>query len=111
MTMREIARNFVIGRSTVHNVIKETCEVIWNVLMPIHLPPPTKERFETITEEFFKRWNIPNCIGAVDGKHIPIQAPAHTGTDYFSYKKTFRYLLGNFFEVNMVLICYVSVWC
>lgn len=104
MTMREIARNFVIGRSTVHNVVKETCEVIWNVLMPIYLPPPTKPRFENIEREFWKRWNIPNCIGAVDGKHILIQAPAHSGTDYFSYKKTFRYTLGNVFLTPLYLL-------
>lgn len=42
---------------------------------------------------FYKRWNIPNFFGAVDGKYVSIQAPQDSGTQYFSYKKLFSLLL------------------
>ena len=38
---------------------------------------------------FYETWNFPNCLGAIDGKHIHLRAPDKTGTVFFNYKKTF----------------------
>ena len=38
-------------------------------------------------------WNFPNCLEAIDGKHIIIQAPARSRSYYFNYKKLFSITL------------------
>lgn len=60
---------------------------------PIYLPSPSNEDLEKINDGFYKRWNMSNCFAALDGKHVTIQAPQHTGSEYFSYKKSFSLVL------------------
>jgi len=42
---------------------------------------------------FEERWNFPNCIGAVDGKHCTIQKPKNTGSTYYNYKQRLSIIL------------------
>jgi hypothetical protein len=42
----------------------------------------TSEDFEAIAKGFWDNWNFPNCVGAVDGKHIRIEAPGGSGSEY-----------------------------
>lgn len=50
--------------------------------------PDTQDEWITIAQKFDERWNFPNCIGALDGKHIRLQAPANCGSEYYNYKNT-----------------------
>nr|CAI5862121.1 unnamed protein product [Callosobruchus analis] len=36
------------------------------------------------------QWNFPNCIGALDGKHIMIQVSKQSGSRFLNYKKPFN---------------------
>lgn len=91
--MQVVSWSFLVGKSTASNIIRETCLAIWETLSPIYIPTPTTEDFESIARDFYDRWNFPNCCGAMDGKHVTIQAPKKSGSEYFNYKKTFSIVL------------------
>ncbi|XP_051154475.1 uncharacterized protein LOC127277417 [Leptopilina boulardi] len=88
-----IASAYRIGESTLRSVIKETCIAIIKALSPDYLSLPTREKWVQISKGFEEVWNLPNCGGAIDGKHIHIRAPSNSGTLFFNYKKTFSIVL------------------
>lgn len=48
--------------------------------------PQNNEDWKEIELGFRTRWNFPGCHGAIDGKHLIIQAPPNCGSEYFNYK-------------------------
>ncbi|XP_054283237.1 uncharacterized protein LOC129000300 [Macrosteles quadrilineatus] len=71
----------------------DTCKVICDTLLNEMMPTPTEDTWRSNAKEFYTRWNFPNCLGSIDGKHVVIQAPPNTGSQYFNYKKSFSVVL------------------
>lgn len=46
------------------------------------LPRPTQDTWKEVVYglRFMGKWNFPNCLGAIDGKHVTIQAPLLSGS-------------------------------
>ena len=79
--------NFRAGRSTICHIIRDTCDGIWNALNGKYLcAPETSSDWKKIAARFEEDWNFPNCIGALDGKHIAIECPSNAGSMYYNYK-------------------------
>ncbi|XP_063590541.1 putative nuclease HARBI1 [Penaeus indicus] len=77
---------FRVGKATVHKIVKETSKAIWETLQPQYLPVPDEHQWEEIARTFFEKWNIPNCIGSIDGKHCRLKCPAKAGSLFYNYK-------------------------
>jgi len=92
-SFKTIATSYRLGHSTVQSIVIQVCEAIIENLMSITMPKPTVAQWRKIAEEFWDIWNFPNCIGALDGKHVVIQAPVNSGSQFFNYKKTFSIVL------------------
>ncbi|XP_036144740.1 protein ANTAGONIST OF LIKE HETEROCHROMATIN PROTEIN 1-like [Monomorium pharaonis] len=85
-SMKSLSYMFRIGTSTISKIIFETCDVIWNVLQDKVFPQFNKDLWEHIASKFEEKWNFPHCIGAMDGKHVMLQAPPNSGSIYYNYK-------------------------
>jgi len=51
-------------------------------------------------EEFYSLWQFPNCIGAIDGKHIEMRSSHNSGSLFFNYKKIFSLVLLALVDAN-----------
>ena len=89
MSFRALAFNFRMAHNTVAMIVHETCNAIWEHLKDEYMPYPTTKLWENVETQFKEKWNFPNCIGTIDGKHIKIKAPSNTGSQYFNYKHFF----------------------
>lgn len=96
-SLKSIHYNFRVGISTAYYIIGETCDALWEVLQPIYLKYPEKEDWLRIETQFRDKLNLPNCVGAMDGKLIEIFAPSRTGSLYYNYSK--------YFSENLLAIC------
>lgn len=61
-----------------------------------NMPQPTTEDFKNIATDFWTRWQFPNCMGCLDGKHIRIKRPSKSGSMYYCYK--------NFFSIGLLAL-------
>lgn len=95
--MAELNHNFRIGYTTVRNIIYETCLAIWENLRHTAFPELNKERWIEIANGFNTNANYPNCIGAIDGKHIRLIKPSESGSLYYNYK--------NYFSIVLLAVC------
>ena len=92
-SLSSIAIGFCIGHSTICEYIKPVCEAIWKNLKPLVFPKHDTDFWRYQAKGFDERSHFPHCVGAVDGKHIHIQAPPNSGTYFYNYKKGFSVVL------------------
>lgn len=93
MSFRSMAFSFRMGDTTIREVVYSTCNAMWESLRPLVMPEPNEELWKGIERRFCEKWNFPNAVGALDGKHVVIEAPPNSGADFFCYKKSFSIVL------------------
>jgi hypothetical protein len=48
---------------------------------------------------------VPHCIGAIDEKHVSIQAPPNSGTSFFNLKGKYSTVLLGLVDAEYKFIC------
>ncbi|XP_066999876.2 putative nuclease HARBI1 [Anabrus simplex] len=92
-SFRCLSFQFKRGETTIGKIVDEVCSAVWTTLQPEFMPAPSKELWENISERYLELWNMPNCIGAIDGKHVRIQCPRNSGSSFYNYKGYFSIVL------------------
>ncbi|XP_072397994.1 uncharacterized protein [Diabrotica undecimpunctata] len=62
--------------------------------------PTNSEEWLKCANEFEEQWNYPHCIAAMDGKHVALQAPMNSNSEYFNYKSFFSIVLFALVDAN-----------
>lgn len=92
--MKDLHYSYKVGVSTISGIIWDVCCTLWHVLQGEYLQTPsTESEWMKIAEGFERKTNFPHCLGAIDGKHIKILKPPHSGSMYFNYKDYFSIVL------------------
>ena len=94
-SQQTLSFSFQFGKSTVSKILKEVCVALYTVLVTHYLlPPSTVEDWKLISSEFLELWNMPHVIGAIDGKHVAMNAQKILG-HYITITRDFslRYYL------------------
>ncbi|XP_033971401.1 uncharacterized protein LOC117470684 [Trematomus bernacchii] len=110
-SFRSLSYQFRVGVSTIRQFVPETCRAIYEVSKEKYLKcPDTVEEWQQVADGFQAQWDFPNCLGALDGKHINIRPPPRTGSTYYNYKHTFSIVLMALVDSNYKFL-YVDVGC
>ena len=67
-------------------MVRKVCEAIVDILLPRYIKVPSGDRLRDVVGDFDCKWGFPQCVGAIDGTHIPIMSPTANGLDYFNRK-------------------------
>lgn len=85
-SIQMLAWAFRMGKSTVRQIVLETCQIIWEELHAVYLSTPNAYEYKLVAERFYIKTGMPNCVGAIDGKHVNIFCPPNAGSEFYNYK-------------------------
>ncbi|XP_045760625.1 putative nuclease HARBI1 [Maniola jurtina] len=85
ISYRYLQAFYRVSRSAISVFIPEVLDAIVNYL-ELYVRIPDHNEWQEIEDGFRTRWNFPGCHGAIDGKHVLIDAPPNSGSEYFNYK-------------------------
>ncbi|XP_051170024.1 uncharacterized protein LOC127287237 [Leptopilina boulardi] len=76
-----------MGLSTVLKCCYRTMKVLYDKLQPIVMRmQESPAEWKEISDEFEREWQFPHVWGAMDGKHVVMQAQLNSGSSFFNYK-------------------------
>jgi len=93
-SQESLQMSFQIGQSTISGIMKDTVRAIYQVLKDDFLRfPSSVAEWKAVAHDIHERWNFPNCMGAMDGKHFVLECPLKSGCMFYNYKQTFSIVL------------------
>ena len=90
-TCCSLSLRFRVSERAISYIVDEVKKAIVQYIGKDYIKiPSASEDWLKISETFQWRWNFPNCLGAIDGKHVQIRPPPGTGSEFLVTKKPFQ---------------------
>ena len=100
-----------VSEVSISRFIPEVCDTIIDNLMDEYMSlPDSEDKWLSTANEYEETWQFPNCVGALDGEHIPLINPCNSGSTYFHYKNFFSIVLLALLDADHKFI-YVDIGC
>ncbi|XP_033753083.1 putative nuclease HARBI1 [Pecten maximus] len=105
-TTLELSHRFDVSESTFLRARSEVIDIINNHLLVKFRKWPENGELPDIAQTIddLGRYNFPNVVGAVDGCHIPIEAPNRNPQSYYNRKKFHSIILQGVCRENRMFI-------
>nr|CAD2188112.1 unnamed protein product [Meloidogyne enterolobii] len=97
MQFRGLEYTFRRSHSTISLIVRRVFQALWSLREKYLTMPSTTEEWSNIAKGFEERWNMPFCIGALDGKLVRVRKPGKSGSLYHDYK--------HHFSLNLLALC------
>ena len=104
---KTIGHLFGVARSSVCEVVHEVCAAIVQQLLKVYIKFPEGEELDPVVLGFKRKIAIRQCVGTIDGSHIPICGPAGNHTDFYNRKGWYSVVQGlvdanyRFLDINI----------
>lgn len=100
-SFRSLAFQYRVSHSWISAIVKEVSTAIVKTMFHLVMPLPNVKQLKRVSDQYLLKWNFPNCVGAIVGKHIRMKAPINSGSLYYNYKEYY----------SMVLLAVVDAEC
>lgn len=101
---------FKISKQSISKIVPVVCGALVSALSEYVKTPSNSQEWELVSTGFKNKWQFDHCLGALDGKHVVVQCPVDSGTQYFNYKGHYSIVLMALVDSNYSFL-YVNVGC
>ena len=98
---KSLAYGFRVAPNTIVSVVLEVCQAIYDHYHETAFKcPTTEEQWTEVAQGLSDKWNFHHCCGCIDGKHVRMQAPPHSGSLYYNYKGLYSIIMLALVDAN-----------
>lgn len=98
---RHMSSVYRVSKASMYQMIDQVCNALI-IEFKGEFMTFSNENWLSVANEFNYRWNLPNCIGAIDGRHVPILCPPNSGSLFFNYKVRCLHFLMNLNYIHFI---------
>ena len=108
---KSLMHQYRVTEVSISRFVPEVCQVMIESFMEEYMSLlDSKENWLSVAKKFEEKWQFPNCVGAIDGKHVPLINPINSGSTCFNYKSFFSIVLLALVDADFTFL-YVNVGC